>query len=85
MIDDVDGFAPTAVLIGEGFRADRIWTRDEFLRLCDLDAKWQSSDEFLQVYCDQVARHDLLRPSLPTSKKESPGRGTRSPAKPKTK
>jgi hypothetical protein len=38
IIDELSGFAPAAVLIGEGFRADRIWTRDEFLRLCDLNA-----------------------------------------------
>ena len=52
MIDDVDGFAPTAVLIGEGSRADRIWTRDQFVRLCDLMRNGNPVDEFLHVYCD---------------------------------
>jgi hypothetical protein len=52
MIDDSDGFAPTAVLIGEGSRADRIWTRDQFVRLCDLMRNGNPVDEFLHVYCD---------------------------------
>jgi hypothetical protein len=52
MIDNLDGFAPTAVLIGEGSRADRIWTRDEFLTLCDLMRNDNPQDEFLHVYRD---------------------------------
>jgi hypothetical protein len=52
MIDNLDGFAPTAVLIEEGSRADRIWTRDEFLTLCDLMRNDNPQDEFLHVYRD---------------------------------
>jgi hypothetical protein len=52
MIDNVNGFAPTAVLIGEGSRADRIWTRDEFLQLCGLMRNDNPPDEFLRVYRD---------------------------------
>jgi hypothetical protein len=54
IIDDFGGFAPTAVLLGEGSRADRIWTRDEFLRLCDLMRNDNPHNEFLHVYCDQT-------------------------------
>jgi hypothetical protein len=52
IIDDLGGFAPTAVLIGEGSRADRILTRDEFLQLCDLMRNDNPPDEFLRVYRD---------------------------------
>jgi hypothetical protein len=52
IIDDLGGFAPTAVLIGEGSRADRIWTRDEFLQLCYLMRNDNPPDEFLHVYRD---------------------------------
>src|SRR5260370_42711364 len=52
IIDELSGFAPTAVLIGEGSRADRIWTRNEFLQLCDLMRNDNPPDEFLHVFCD---------------------------------
>src|SRR5262245_39278152 len=52
MIDDVDGFAPTAVLIGEGSRADRIWTRQEFVQICELMRNDNPTNEFLHMYCD---------------------------------
>ena len=52
IIDERSGFAPTAVLIGEGSRADRILTRSEFLRLCDLMRNGNPADEFLRAYCD---------------------------------
>ncbi len=54
IIDELSGFAPTAVLLGEGYRADRIWTRDEFLQLCDLMRNGNPPDEFLHVYCDST-------------------------------
>jgi hypothetical protein len=58
IIDEQSGFAPTAVLIGEGSRADRIWTRTEFLNLCDLMRNGNAPDEFLRVYRDsQGAPH----------------------------
>jgi hypothetical protein len=52
MIDERSGFAPTAVLIGDGSRADRIWTRAEFLNLCDLMRNDNPQHEFLHVYRD---------------------------------
>ena len=52
IIDERSGFVPTAVLIGEGLRADRIWTRDKFLQLCDLMRNGNPPDEFLRVYRD---------------------------------
>jgi hypothetical protein len=52
IVDELSGFAPTAVLIGEGSRADLIWTRDEFLQLCDLLRNGNPADEFLRVYRD---------------------------------
>lgn len=52
MIDDFSGFAPNAVLIGEGYRADRIWTRQEYLLLCDHMRNDNPPNEFLHVYCD---------------------------------
>jgi hypothetical protein len=51
-IDDLSGFAPTAILIGEGSRADRILTREDFIRLCNLMRNDNPADEFLRVYCD---------------------------------
>jgi hypothetical protein len=52
MINASSGFAPKVVLIGEGSRADRIWTRAEFLELCDLMRNDNPPHEFLHVYCD---------------------------------
>ena len=50
-MDDLDGFAPAAVLIGEGSRADRIWTRDQFIQLCKIMLNGNDPTEFLHVYC----------------------------------
>ena len=36
IIDDLSGFAPKAILIGEGQPADRVWSREEFVLLCNL-------------------------------------------------
>ena len=33
IIEDLSGFTQTAILLGEGQRADRIWTREEFVLL----------------------------------------------------
>src|SRR6267378_960056 len=58
IIDELSGFAPNAVLIGEGQPADRVWTREEYLLLCNLMRNDNPADEFLHVYCDSngVAR-----------------------------
>jgi hypothetical protein len=53
MIDDLDGFAPSAVLIGEGSPPDQVWTRDDFVGVCDLMRNGNPADEFLHVYCDK--------------------------------
>ena len=52
MIDGLSGFAPNTILIGEGSRADRIFTRYEFVRLCQLMLNDNPATEFLHVYCD---------------------------------
>jgi hypothetical protein len=51
-IDDLGGFAPSAILIGEGQPADRIWTREQFLLLCGYMRNNNPADEFLRVYRD---------------------------------
>jgi hypothetical protein len=52
MIDELSGFAPTAVLIGEGSRADLIWTRNQFVKVCHLMRNGNPADEFLRAYRD---------------------------------
>jgi len=52
IIDDLSGFAPTAILIGEGQRADLIWTKGEFLTLCHYLLNGNGPTDFLQVYRD---------------------------------
>jgi hypothetical protein len=53
VIDDLSGkFAPDAILIGEGSRADRMWTREEFMGFCELMRNENPADEFLRVYRD---------------------------------
>ncbi len=51
-IDELSGFVPTATLIGEGQPADRIWTREHFLLLCEYMRNNNPADEFLRVYRD---------------------------------
>jgi hypothetical protein len=52
IIDDLGGFASSAVLIGEGQAADRILTRGQFVLLCDYMRNCNPADEFLRVYRD---------------------------------
>jgi hypothetical protein len=52
IIDELSGFAPDAILIGEGQRGDCIWTRDQFMLLCNLMRNDNPANEFLHVYCD---------------------------------
>src|SRR5262249_83548 len=52
ILDDLSGFAPTAVLIGDGSPADRIWTREDYLLLCEYMRNQNPADEFLRVYRD---------------------------------
>jgi hypothetical protein len=52
MIDDLTGFGPDAILIGEGSSADRIFTRDELVGLYELMLNGNPANEFLHAYCD---------------------------------
>jgi hypothetical protein len=52
IIDGLGGFVPTAVLIGEGQPADTVWTREEYVVLCEYMRNDNPPDEFLRVYRD---------------------------------
>ena len=65
MIDDVDGFAPTAVLVGEGSRADRFWTRDQFKHVCEWMRNGNPATEFLHVYCDPKGSPRFVKAKSP--------------------
>lgn len=54
IIDDLAGFAPTAVFLGDGCRADCVWTRQQFLTLCEYMLNGNPQDEFLHVYRDRA-------------------------------
>ena len=69
IIDELSAFEPTAVLIGEGSRADRIWTRDEFLQLCDLMRNGNPANEFLHVYCDPQGAPRFVKAKSPNLEK----------------
>ena len=61
MIDALTGFAPDAILIGEGSRADRIWTRAEFMQLCKIMRNGNDPTEFLHVYCDSKGQPRFVK------------------------
>jgi hypothetical protein len=69
MIEDVNGFAPTAVLIGEGSRADRIWTRDQFKHVCEVMLNGNSANEFLHVYLDPNGSPRFVKAKSPDVEK----------------
>ena len=52
IIDGLGGFAPTALLIGDGQPADRVLTRQQFVLLCDFMRNDNPANEFLHVYSD---------------------------------
>ena len=52
ILNELNGFAPNAILIGEGLRADRVWTREQFVLLCNLMLNDNPGHEFLHVYSD---------------------------------
>jgi len=60
-LDDLSGFAPTAVLIGEGSPADRIWTRQDFVQVCNLMRNDNPADEFLRVYRDSEGASHFVK------------------------
>jgi hypothetical protein len=65
IIDELSGFAPTAVLIGEGSRADRIFTPDDFVGLCHLMRNDNPPDEFLRVYRDSQGTPHFVKAKSP--------------------
>ena len=69
LLDDVSGFAPDAILIGEGSRGDRIWTRDQFIRLCELMRNDNPPDEFLHAYCDPSGAPRFVKAKSPNVEK----------------
>ena len=78
IIDDLSGFAPKAILIGEGQPADRVWTREEYLLLCHHMRNDNPPNEFLHVYCDSRGAPRFVKAKSPDVEKELHGRGTQS-------
>jgi hypothetical protein len=69
IIDDFSGFAPNAVLIGEGQPADRVWTREEYLLLCHHMRNDNPPNEFLHVYCDSNGAPRFVKAKSPDVEK----------------
>jgi hypothetical protein len=69
LIDDFSGFAPNAVLIGEGQPADRVWTREEYLLLCHHMRNNNPPNEFLHVYCDSNGAPRFVKAKSPDVEK----------------
>jgi hypothetical protein len=69
IIDDFSGFAPNAVLIGEGQTADRVWTREEYLQLCRHMRNDNPPNEFLHVYRDSNGAARFVKAKSPDVEK----------------
>jgi hypothetical protein len=69
IIDDFRGFAPNAVLVGEGQSADRVWTREEYLLLCHHMRNDNPPNEFLHVYCDSNGTPRFVKAKSPDVEK----------------
>jgi hypothetical protein len=69
IIDDLSGFAPKAILIGEGQPADRVWTREEYLLLCHHMQNDNPPNEFLHVYCDSQGAPRFAKAKSPDVEK----------------
>src|SRR5215471_6691936 len=69
IIEDLSGFAPNAVLIGEGCRADRMWTPDEFVQLYELMRNDNPASEFLHVYSDPSGVPRFVKAKSPNVQK----------------
>ena len=69
IIDDLSGFAPKAILIGEGQSADRVWTREEYLLLCHHMRNDNPPNEFLHVYCDSQGAPRFVKAKSPDVEK----------------
>src|SRR4051812_14548664 len=53
--------ATNCVLIGHRDRADVVWTRTEFLTLCEHMLNGNSQTDFMLVYCDQENRPKFVK------------------------
>jgi hypothetical protein len=69
IIDGLSGFAPNTVLIGEGEPADRVFTRKEFVLLCNFMRNDNPPNEFLQVYCDPNGAPRFVKAKSPDVEK----------------
>jgi len=69
IIDELSGFAPNAILIGEGQPADRVWTREQFVLLCNLLRNDNPADEFLHVYYDSSGIPRFAKAKSPEAEK----------------
>jgi hypothetical protein len=69
IVDDFSGFAPKAVLIGEGQLADRVWTREEYLLLCHHLRNDNPPNEFLHAYCDSNGAPRYVKAKSPDVEK----------------
>lgn len=52
-LSEPGGFAPNCLLIGEGQRADCVWTNQDFLLLCDIMLNGNGPNEFLITHQDK--------------------------------
>jgi hypothetical protein len=69
IINDFSGFAPNAVLIGEGQPADRVWTREEYLQLCRHMRNDNPPNEFLHVYRESNGAPRFVKAKSPDVEK----------------
>jgi hypothetical protein len=69
IIDDLRGFAPKAILIGEGQSADRVWTREEYLLLCHHMRNDNPPNDFLHAYCDSNGAPRFVKAKSPDVEK----------------
>lgn len=69
IFDDLGGFAPKAILIGEGQPADRVWTRQEYLLLCHHLRNDNPPNEFLHVYCESSGAPRFVKAKSPDVEK----------------
>jgi hypothetical protein len=71
ILDELSGFAPSAILIGEGNPADRVWTRGKYLLLCHHMRNDNPPDEFLHVYCDSNGAPRFVKAKSPDVEKRT--------------
>jgi hypothetical protein len=69
ILNELSGFAPSAILIGEGNPADRIWTREKYLLPCHHMRNDNPPDEFLHVYRDSNGAPRFVKAKSPDVEK----------------